>query len=161
MSKSPKPTLQEYKDAVWQYVLEHSDVNHHGALFVKFHTDGRSTFEKRIKARLRGYSRRDSRLNCSTEEKEELHQTLRTQYVTKKKAKRERWEADRAEKRRVLEAVKRHNERMHYLTRYPRPLRPLVNRWLNFYATARITVLQFKQGVSRLLRSSSDRHRES
>lgn len=48
---------QRYKDAVWKYILDHSDVQRSGALFVKFHTENRMTFEKRIHSRLEGYTR--------------------------------------------------------------------------------------------------------
>jgi hypothetical protein len=40
--------------------LEHSDLQQSGALFVKFHTSDRATFEKHIKARWKhGYHRGD------------------------------------------------------------------------------------------------------
>lgn len=162
MSKSPKkPTLQEYQDAVWRYILEHSDVNHHGALFVKFHTDGRGSFERRIRARLRGYSRRDTRLDCTPAEKEQLHLERREAFIKQKKMRQEKWKADREEKRRVFEQLKRTNERNQLLGRYPRVIRPLINKSLDFYATARITMVQFKHRVLRLLRSTSDRDCES
>lgn len=147
--KSHQPTLEEWKEATWQYLLEHCDITDGGALFVKFHTDSRKSFERRIRARVNGYSRVDSRLNCTTEEKEELHVTLRKQQVTKKKVKHEKWKADAAERRRIFNEVKERNERLLYLSRYPKVVRPLVNRWLLFYATARIRMVQFKQGVSR------------
>lgn len=51
--------LDSYKDAVWSYILEHSDLEDSGALFVKFHTDDRATFERRINA-LSRYVLRDA-----------------------------------------------------------------------------------------------------
>jgi hypothetical protein len=49
-----------YQDAVWSYLLEHCDLTKDGALFVKFHTSDRATFEKRIRARWKyGYHRGD------------------------------------------------------------------------------------------------------
>ncbi len=52
--------LASYQDAVWSYLLEHCDLTKDGALFVKFHTDDRATFERRINARWKsGYHRGD------------------------------------------------------------------------------------------------------
>ena len=52
--------LASYQDAVWSYLLEHCDLTTDGALFVKFHTSDRATFEKRIRARWKyGYHRGD------------------------------------------------------------------------------------------------------
>lgn len=53
------PGIQEYKDAVWAYLMEHCDIMESGALFVKFHTDGRIHFERRIRSRVKGYHRTD------------------------------------------------------------------------------------------------------
>jgi hypothetical protein len=53
------PDLTSYKDAVWDFLLEHSDITHGGALFAKFHTSHRADFERRIKARQKGYHRKD------------------------------------------------------------------------------------------------------
>jgi hypothetical protein len=50
--------LDSYKNAVWSYLLEHCDLERSGALFVKFHTNDRVTFEKHVKARWKhGYHR--------------------------------------------------------------------------------------------------------
>lgn len=51
--------LQRYKDAVWSYVLEHSDLTPEGKFFVKFHTSGRPNFEDHVFARMGGYHRGD------------------------------------------------------------------------------------------------------
>jgi hypothetical protein len=59
-SITPYELLKSYRDAVWSYLLEHCDLTKHGALFVKFHTSNRATFEKHIRARLKyGYHRGD------------------------------------------------------------------------------------------------------
>jgi hypothetical protein len=44
--------LASYQDAVWSYLLEHCDLTEDGALFVKFHTSDRATFEKRYTSAL-------------------------------------------------------------------------------------------------------------
>jgi hypothetical protein len=51
VSGTKQGQLDSYKNAVWSYLLEHSDLERSGALFVKFYTDDRETFERRIKAR--------------------------------------------------------------------------------------------------------------
>lgn len=51
--------LQGYKDAVWSYILEHSDMTTDGKFFVKFHTSGRPNFEDHVFARMGGYHRGD------------------------------------------------------------------------------------------------------
>lgn len=54
-----KETLEKYKEAVWDFMLEHCDITPNGSIFVKFHCDHRLNFEKRIHARIRGYHRTD------------------------------------------------------------------------------------------------------
>lgn len=51
--------LEKYKDAVWDYMLEHSDISKSGALFIKFHAESRRTFEGHVSARAQGYHRGD------------------------------------------------------------------------------------------------------
>lgn len=64
-SKPPKkgePTLSEYRDAVWAFLLEHSDIDKGGKIFVKFHADSRRNIENRIKARYKyEYHREEAR----------------------------------------------------------------------------------------------------
>lgn len=57
MSKNEE--LEKYKTAVWDFMLEHCDIQKSGAFFIKFHCDGQKNFENRIAARLRGYHRTD------------------------------------------------------------------------------------------------------
>lgn len=52
---------ERYKKAVWDFLMEHSDVADSGQIFVKFHTDNRKDFEARVWARFKGYHRIDSR----------------------------------------------------------------------------------------------------
>jgi hypothetical protein len=60
VSGAKQGQLDSYKNAMWSYLLEHSDLQKSGALFVKFHTSDRATFERHIKARWKfGYHRGD------------------------------------------------------------------------------------------------------
>lgn len=53
--------LQRYKNATWDFLMEHCDILGSGSIFVKFHTDSRKDFERRVKARRNGYHREDVR----------------------------------------------------------------------------------------------------
>lgn len=151
--------MQQYQDAVWQYIIEHSDVNDHGALFVKFHTDGRGTFERRIRARIRGYSRKDTRLNMTTQEKELLHVTRRAAFITEKKAKREKWKAETAERRRILAEVKWQNEINAKVRQYPKWCQPAIHMLLAAYTASRTKLLYYRAKVSRTGRRDSQSRR--
>jgi hypothetical protein len=142
--KSPHKeiTLEEWKQAVWDYLLEHSDITNGGSLFVKFHTDSRYKFENRIIARVQGYHRKDKRLGVDTREKEILHEELSKRRITTKKKKRKRWEATREERRQIMKEVEYRNNLLRYARKFPKPLRPLVHRLLEKYATARSKMLQ-------------------
>ena len=143
--------LQAYKNAVWQFLIEHSDITDGGSLFVKFHTSGRRNFENRIKGRsVYGYERKDTRLNMTPKEKEELHINLTKIKNDTKKTKREKWKASEEERKRIFAEVKRRNETalMQYMRSQPAPRKKtFINRLRTLYATARIKVLQlFKVG---------------
>jgi len=63
--------LETYKDAVWDYILEHCDITPNGSYFVKFHTTDRQSFEKHIKGRWKyNYHRHDDRMNFTHKQKE-------------------------------------------------------------------------------------------
>lgn len=103
--------VKDYQDAVWDFVLEHCDITENGAYFVKFHTTSRANLEKRLRARIKhNYHRIDDRTGETHKEKEERATKLRTAFVMSKEAKRERWEADRDERKAKLAEVKRQNE---------------------------------------------------
>ena len=81
--------ILEYKQAVWQYVLDHSDVTDGGALFVKFHTDSRKSFENHVFGRIMGYKREDTEMKQSlmatkSEEHQRLKREKRGNYVKAK-----------------------------------------------------------------------------
>ena len=63
--------LETYKDAVWDYMLEHCDVTESGSYFVKFHTSGRVEFQKHIRGRWKhNYHRKDARMDSTHKQKE-------------------------------------------------------------------------------------------
>ena len=51
--------LQDYQQAVWDYVLEHCEITQSGVYFIKFHTKNKKQFEGHIFNRLDGYHRED------------------------------------------------------------------------------------------------------
>lgn len=124
--------LEQYQDAVWDFVLEHCDVTERGSYFVKFHTTGRKELERRIRARSKyGYHRYDERHQESHHQKELRASTLQEEHKVRKKMKSEVWKADAEERRRVLANVKRQNEwRMKYGKWYP-----VLNFMHNLYTT--------------------------
>lgn len=49
-----------YKNAVWDFLLEHSEITTTGKVFIKFHTDGKKNFENRVIGRWKyNYHRED------------------------------------------------------------------------------------------------------
>lgn len=44
-------------DAVWQYILDHSDVKQDGILLVKFHVKDKKAFAEKIASRMKGIFR--------------------------------------------------------------------------------------------------------
>lgn len=111
MSK-PNLTLEKYQDAVWDFMLQHSDVTDRGAFFIKFHASDRADFEKRVRARaIHGYHRMDTRTNETHIQKENRAKLVRVVSIHTKQVKREKWKATREEKRRILEEVRLKNER--------------------------------------------------
>lgn len=94
MSTQEKEELRTYKDAVWAFILEHCDLTDSGALFVKFHTDGRADLEKRIRARWKyDYHRMDTRTGEDIVAKEARHIAQREAFVSDRKGKRDRYHA--------------------------------------------------------------------
>lgn len=88
------PDVQDYKDAVWSFLVEHTQVLPTGKMFVKFHTDGQLNFEKRVRARLRGYHRED----WESKNKKQVEQ--RERWKQEQKEKHEKYEKERRERRR-------------------------------------------------------------
>lgn len=97
MTKGEPETLDKYKQAVWDFILEHCDVLESGTLFVKFHTSGRADLEKRIRARwLHNYHRENP------QEKEQRAKELATAAQARKSEKRKRYERNKRKGRRKL-----------------------------------------------------------
>lgn len=103
--------IQQYKDAVWDFLLEHCDVLPSGSLFFKFHAKGRMDIEKRIYARQKGYHREDVKAKC------EDHEVKREVFVEKKETKKINYLKDKEERRakqkkikETLEQVKKLND---------------------------------------------------
>lgn len=94
--KRGEPTLREERDAVWAFLMEHCDIQHNGVLFVKFHTDDRANFERRVRARYKyDYHREDVKA------KEAVHKKIRRSVTLKQE-----------EMKKAMERLKRDNERI-------------------------------------------------
>ncbi len=89
--KDERRLVEKYIDAVWDYFMEHSDLTAGGAFFVKFHTDNKRTFNKRVLARLNGYHRSDP------VEKQKMGDQLRAK-MDEAKDNKERWKELRKKK---------------------------------------------------------------
>jgi len=118
----PVPTdeLKSYRDAVWAYLLEHSDITENGAIFIKFHTKNRADFEKHIKGRwIHGYHRIDGRTGETYQQKEERATRQQEHAQGMKVLKKNRWNATREERRDVFARLKKENERRVWLAKHP------------------------------------------
>lgn len=90
-----RETIETWKDALWDFVLEHCELERNGAIFVKFHTSGRRDLEKRIRARWKyGYHREDVRA------KEARHEVRQQVHEEVKRFKHERWKKEKQRRRR-------------------------------------------------------------
>lgn len=101
MRQYEQETTEKYKQAVWDFLLEHCDVLDSGTLFVKFHTRGRLDFEKRVKARwLYNYHREDVRA------KEAKADGLNAERKARKLEKKKRYERNKQRGARKLRVRK-------------------------------------------------------
>lgn len=98
--KAPNKELEIWKDAVWDYLLEHCDVMEGGKIFVKFHSDSRYKFECRIRSRIQGYHRGDPRAT----EKKVADLALRHQII--KEYKEEQHKKEKAKRIRIYKVLK-------------------------------------------------------
>lgn len=121
--------LESYKDAVWDYMLEHCDVTESGSFFVKFHTTGRLAFERHIKGRWKyNYHRKDDRSNFTHKQKE-LDATARKQaHKSRKEYKQRKYQEEkkqRLEEKRIaaMTPLKRFIHKMY--------MQPLVQKCYN------------------------------
>jgi hypothetical protein len=93
MHKTPE-NLKKWKQAVWEFMLEHCDIQQSGALFIKFHCDDRKNFENRVFARLKGYHRTDvAERQCEVDELRDKHvgKIERREIYLMKKYARRKW----------------------------------------------------------------------
>lgn len=88
--KKGEPTLSEYRDAVWAFLLEHSDIDASGKIFVKFHADSRKNIENRIKARYKYEYHREEARPVQKERKRKVN--VLNQIEMEKALRRLRWE---------------------------------------------------------------------
>lgn len=102
MSRETDAEISAWKDAVWDYLLEHCDITDSGALFVKFHTSGRISFEKHVRARMvHNYHREDPR------KKEELHLQKQVAHKEEKTAKKMKYKEDKKARLEAQALIKR------------------------------------------------------
>lgn len=111
--------IESYKDAVWDYMLEHCDITDNGSFFVKFHTKNRIVFEKHIKARWKyNYHRRDERLNLSHTQKEIDARSRQEAHTSRKASKLNKYSLSKKQQRAVREALakqKAEQDRKHFI----------------------------------------------
>lgn len=88
------PDIEGYQNAVWDFLLEHSDISGTGKYFIKFGCDGKKNFENRVYARWKyNYHRED------VEAKAARAEINRIAHQMTKKEKKEAWK--RAKKERI------------------------------------------------------------
>lgn len=96
------PDIKGYQEAVWDFLMEHCEVLDSGALFIKFHTDGRQNLENRILSRWKyNYHREDPKA------KEEMALGKRRAFEDHKAGKAAKWEAEQERRRQLRKALKR------------------------------------------------------
>lgn len=104
--------------AVWQYLVEHCDITENGSYFIKFHTNGRKTFEKHVRARWKhDYKRIDERSSFDYEQKEKDATSRREAHLSRKQMKKQRYKLSKEQSRAVQSALKRRND-MHRNLKY-------------------------------------------
>jgi hypothetical protein len=100
--------LETYKDAVWDYMLEHCDITESGSFFVKFHTSGRVAFEKHIKGRWKyNYHRKDERSNFTHKQKEIDATARKKAHKARKESKKHKHKARILSHRKQQEAMEK------------------------------------------------------
>jgi len=82
--------IKGYKDAVWDFLLEHSEITKGGKVFVKFHCDGRKNFENRVLSRWKyNYHREDVKAKAQKVE------DTKAQYKQQQKQKKQKYKAEK------------------------------------------------------------------
>lgn len=96
LTKEQEEVLKEYKQAVWDYLIEHSDLQKSGALFVKFHTTDKGKFFRGINARFtHKYHRGDYKA------REDEQERLRKEFEWKKAVKEARYQLGKEMRRNI------------------------------------------------------------
>lgn len=99
--------IRGYQDAVWDFLMEHCEVLDSGALFIKFHTDGKQNFINRVLSRWQyNYHREDPKAKClMAESRRAVFEGKRAEKKIKLDAERKR----RHDMRKAMLKVKRIN----------------------------------------------------
>lgn len=95
--------LKDYKQAVWEYMMEHCEITKSGAYFIKFHTNNKRQFEDHVTARLSGYHREDPI------EKEVTGIAKQIKHKTDKVAKKKTYKEEKKKRIQALRLVGRIN----------------------------------------------------
>lgn len=90
------PDIKGYQNAVWDFLLEHSEITESGIVFIKFHTNNQRNFENRVLSRWKfNYHREDVQAKANFIEKKK--ETYKENQKKKKEEYRE------AKKKRLAE----------------------------------------------------------
>ena len=83
-----KDPIKVYIDAVWDFIIEHCDLTKEGSYFVKFHTENKKEFNRRILARIKGYHRGDPLYGTRhPKDKDELAKSIKKEAILRKESK--------------------------------------------------------------------------
>jgi len=137
--QSPKnEELESYKDAVWDYLLQHCDITENGSFFIKFHASTRASFEKHVKARWKhGYHRHDDRMDFTHKQKEKDAEARRTAHLSRKAAKRRKYKLSKEEQAKVRAALdeQKRLQAMSPLKRFVHSciMQPVAKKWYTIH----------------------------
>lgn len=119
--------IKKYKNALWDFMLEHSRILRSGTMRIIFDTPNRRNFEKRVNARLLyNYHRED------TVVKQDLINSIQTDWTTKKQARREKYKNDKKNRREMLEEINKAIKKVEEFNALPKWKRFFI-RFLNIY----------------------------
>ena len=91
------PDIIGYQKALWDFLLEHSEIEENGKIFIKFHTDDQRNFNNRVLARWKyNYHRED------VEQKAKRLEQQKENYREKKKLKKLKYKVEKRERKRLL-----------------------------------------------------------
>ncbi len=94
--------IRGYQEAVWDFLMEHCEVLNSGAIFIKFHTDGRQNFENRILSRWKyNYHREDPK------SKQSMALDRREHFQQQKAENQRKWEEERKRRQCLRKAMRK------------------------------------------------------